>query len=113
MERRGTQRIPVGMYVEQMATGGSHRYFASDLSERGLYMERPVSSYVRHSKQVQLEIPLPGEESAPVWVAGEVVYDCFDGLFHGTAVRFTAMGQRDRCRLEQFLRGRDEAASAA
>lgn len=101
-ERRYAQRVPVGMYLDQLESGESHRYFANNLSESGLYMERPVASFVRHSKHVHLQIPLPGEEE-PLWAAAEVVYDCFDGLFHGTAVRFTGMGDRDRERLSSFL----------
>ena len=57
-------------------------------------MERPIDSFVRHSAEVQLEIPLPDGQREPIWASAEVVYDCFDSLFHGTAVRFTALGSR-------------------
>jgi hypothetical protein len=103
VERRRAPRIPVSVYLEQHVEGQSHRCFTSDLSLTGLYMERPIGSFVRHSARVQLEIPLPDGESEPVWASGEVVYDCFNALFHGTAVRFEAMGDRDRRRLSAFL----------
>jgi hypothetical protein len=103
VERRRAPRIPVSVYLEQHVEGQSHRCFTSDLSLTGLYMERPIGSFVRHSAKVQLEIPLPDGQSEPVWASGEVVYDCFNALFHGTAVRFEAIGDHDRQRLSAFL----------
>jgi PilZ domain len=103
VERRRAPRVPVSVYLEQHVEGQSHRCFTSDLSLTGLYMERPIGSFVRHSAKVQLEIPLPDGEGEPVWASGEVVYDCFNALFHGTAVRFEAMGDHDRQRLSAFL----------
>jgi hypothetical protein len=66
-------------------------------------MERPVASFVRHSTRVQLEIPLPDGREEPVRASAEVIYDCFDALFHGTAVRFTQMSREDQARLEGWL----------
>jgi hypothetical protein len=103
VERRRAPRVPVSVYLEQHVEGQSHRCFVNDLSLAGVYMERPIGSFVRHSAKVQLEIPLPDGESEPVWASGEVVYDCFNALFHGTAVRFEAMGDHDRQRLSAFL----------
>jgi hypothetical protein len=103
VDRRRAPRVPVSVYLEQHVEGQSHRCFTSDLSLTGLYMERPIGSFVRHSAKVQLEIPLPDGESEPVWASGEIVYDCFNALFHGTAVRFEAMGDHDRRRLSAFL----------
>lgn len=66
-------------------------------------MERPIASFVRHSAAIQLEIPLPDGQPEPLWASAEVVYDCFDALFHGTAVRFTGLGSQDQARLDAFL----------
>jgi hypothetical protein len=118
-ERRRAPRIPVSLYLEQHIEGQSHRCFMSDLSLTGLYMERPISSFVRHSTKVQLEIALPDGESEPVWASAEIVYDCFDSEFHGTAVRFETLAERDRRRLSEFLtcraveHARDKAVVAA
>jgi len=112
VDRRKAPRIPVSVYLEQHVEGQSHRCFTSDLSLTGLYMERPIGSFVRHSAKVQLEIPLPDGEGEPVWASGEVVYDCFNALFHGTAVRFEAMGDRDRRRLSAFLASASAAVAA-
>jgi hypothetical protein len=115
IDRRKAPRIPVSVYLEQHVEGQSHRCFTSDLSLTGLYMERPISSFVRHSAKVQLEIPLPDGSNEPVWASGEVVYDCFNALFHGTAVRFETMGDGDRQRLSAFLASHspEKAAVAA
>ena len=102
-ERRRAPRVPVSVYLQQHIEGQTHRCFMSDLSLTGLYMERPISSFVRHSTKVQLEIPIPDGQSEPVWASAEIVYDCFDSEFHGTALRFEAMGERDRQRLSAFL----------
>jgi hypothetical protein len=102
-ERRRSPRIPVSVYLQQHVEGQTHRCFTSDLSSTGLYMERPIESFVRHSTSVQLEIPLPDGDPDPVWASAEVVYDCFDALFHGTAVRFTALNRRDKERLDAFV----------
>ncbi len=111
-ERRRAPRVPVSVYLEQHIEGQRHRCFATNLSSTGLYMERPIESFVRHSTDVQLEIPVPDDEG-PLWASAEIVYDCFDSLFHGTAVRFKALSQQDHARLERWLSQSDSSASGA
>jgi hypothetical protein len=94
--------MPVGFYVEQIVEDEPHRSFMSDLSASGLYMERPFELLSRRSSVVQVELPLPGDET--LWAKCEVVYDRFDSLFHGTAVRFTAMARRHQRMLREWLR---------
>jgi hypothetical protein len=102
IERRSAPRFPVSVHIAQHVEGQTHRCVASNLSASGLYMERPIGSFVRHSADVELEIPLP-DGAAPLRTHAEIVYDCFDARFHGTAVRFTQMSVRDRERLQAFL----------
>lgn len=102
-DRRRAPRVPVSVYLQQHVEGQTHRCFSSNLSRSGLYMERPIASFVRHSAAIQLEIPLPDGQPEPLWASAEVVYDCFDALFHGTAVRFTGLGSQDQARLDAFL----------
>lgn len=66
-------------------------------------MERPIESFVRHSADVQLQIPIPDGVDEPVVANAEVVYDCFNALFHGTAVRFKSLSARDEKRLSRWL----------
>jgi hypothetical protein len=91
------------VYLQQHVEGHSHRCFSSNLSSTGLYMERPIASFVRHSASIELEIPLPDGEAEPVRASAEIVYDCFNAVFHGTAVRFTKLDSRDQARIDAFL----------
>jgi hypothetical protein len=102
VERRTAPRVPVSVYIEQHVEGQTHRCLASNLSLSGLYMERPISSFVRHSAEIELEIPLP-DGAEPVRAEAEIVYDCFNAQFHGTAVRFKRMSARDTARLCAFI----------
>lgn len=101
-DRRSAPRVAVSVTVQQHVEGQTHCCTATSLSLSGLYMERPIASFVRHSAEVQLEIPLP-DGAEPLWARAEIVYDCFRAQFHGSAVRFKQMSVRDRSRLQTFL----------
>lgn len=101
--RRCSERIPVGFYVDQIISDDPHRCFTTDLSPVGLYMERLAEPLRRSSNVVQLEIPLP-HTGDTLWAKAEVIYDRFDALFHGTAVRFTGMARPHRRLLRDWLR---------
>jgi len=101
--RRRSERLPVGFYVDQIVGEDPHRCFTTDLSAIGLYMERLVEPLQRSSSLVQLEIPLP-QTGDSIWAKGEVIYDRFDALFHGTAVRFTGMARFHQRLLREWLR---------
>lgn len=101
--RRRSQRLPVGFYVEQVVDDAPHRSFTTDLSAIGLYMERLAGPLQRSSRLIQVEIPLPQTGDA-LWASAEVVYDRVDALFHGTAVRFVAMARSHQRLLREWLR---------
>lgn len=101
-ERRRTDRIPVGFYVRQMVDGDPYRCFTTNLSTRGIFVERVLSPMERRSNVVQIEVPLPGLDDT-LWTRGEVVYDRFETLFHGTAIRFTGMANKHRRLLRSWL----------
>ncbi len=102
-ERRRAPRVPVSVSLAQRVEGQTHRCVAINLSNTGLYMERPIESFVRHSADVQLEIPIPDGHGEPVLANAEIIYDCFDALSHGTAVRFKSLSARDQARLANWL----------
>jgi hypothetical protein len=102
-ERRIAERVPLGIYVQQIIDGESHRCFATNISMSGIYVEHVTTRFVRTSRTVQLELPLV-EDAEPLWLAGEVIYDALDRLFVGSAIRFHAMAERDRGRLDAWLR---------
>jgi hypothetical protein len=101
--RRRSERHPVGFYVEQLIDDAPHRCFTSDLSSIGMFVERIASPLDRHCNRVQLEIPLPNTSDS-IWASGEVIYDRFDALFHGTAVQFTGMARAHQRLLREWLR---------
>jgi len=101
--RRRSERIPVGFYVDQIICDDAHRCFTTDLSAIGLYMERLAEPMQRNSTVVQLEIQLPSTTDS-IWAKAEVIYDRFDALFHGTAVRFTGMARMHQRLLREWLR---------
>jgi D-alanyl-D-alanine dipeptidase len=111
-ERRCAPRFPVSFSIHQHVQGQTHRCRASNLSATGLYMERPIDSFVRHSAEIALEIALP-DGAEPVRADAVIVYDCFDALSHGTAVRFQRMSSRDRVRLSAFLESGSQVAQRA
>jgi hypothetical protein len=115
VERRSAARVAVSVEIAQYVEGQTHRCLASNLSLSGVYIERPISSFVRHSTAVELRLSLPDGEGAPVCAQAEIVYDCFDLALHGSALRFTAMSARDRARLSAFVergRGGPDSSSA-
>jgi hypothetical protein len=66
-------------------------------------MERLAEPLERSSSLVQLEILLPATNDS-IWAKAEVIYDRFDSLFHGTAVRFTGMARTHQRWLREWLR---------
>jgi len=102
LERRKSRRVSLDSVIEQIVDDSPHRCRATNLSDTGLYMERPVAMLARRSNVVQIELPLPGTTDT-VWAKAEVVYDCFDDALHGTAVRFLEMAGADRARLERWV----------
>lgn len=100
--RRRSERLPVGFYVDQIVGNDLHRCFTTDLSALGIFVERVAEPLRRSSAIVQLEIPLP-EAGETLWAKGEVVYDRFDSLFHGTAIRFASMARAHQRMLREWL----------
>jgi PilZ domain len=112
IERRSAPRVAVSVSVQQHVEGETHHCTASSLSLSGLYMERPIDSFVRHSAEIELVIPLPDGQAA-LRTRAEIVYDCFRAHFHGTAVRFLELTARDRARLSAFLEPASSSEGAA
>jgi hypothetical protein len=101
--RRLAERVPVGFYVQQVVDDRPQRCFTADLSTLGVYLEKPIEPMGRSSNVVQVEIPLPNRKET-IWAKGEIVYDSFDPLFHGTAIRFTGMARLHQRMLREWLR---------
>jgi hypothetical protein len=92
----------MGFYVDQVIGDDLHRCFTTDLSALGMFVERVAEPLGRSSSVVQLEIPLP-DVGETLWAKGEIVYDRFDALFHGMAIRFAGMARAHQRLLREFL----------
>lgn len=104
-ERRRFERQPVGFYIHQLRDDQPHRYFATDLSLDGLYMEWPAQALNRSSPLLQLEIRLPRAcAQDAIWATAEVIHDRMDSLFHGSGVRFKALTSTHARWLRDWLR---------
>jgi hypothetical protein len=101
-DRRRQSRLPVAFYAQELVDDEPFRCFTTNLSAGGIYLERVLSPMERRSRTVQIEVPLPGTNDA-LWARGEVVYDRFDTIFHGMAIRFTAMARAHRRLLRTWL----------
>jgi hypothetical protein len=95
--------MPVAFYVEHCAGDVPYTAFATNLSVHGAYFEHLLSPMARRSHVLSIELPLPGNGET-LWARGEVVYERFGRLFHGTAVRFTSMAVAHRRELGAFVR---------
>src|SRR3989442_1339234 len=98
-ERRGSVRVPLGVYAQEALGPDLLRAFATDVSPSGIYVERVPGPDDRllhpYDARVQIEVPLPGTGES-IWAAARVVHDRTGGVFQGTALRFTAMARRHR-----------------
>ncbi len=98
-ERRGSVRVPLGVYAQEAVGEDLMRAFATDLSPSGIYLERAPGldelAFHPYDERVQLEVPLPGVGES-IWAGARVVHDRTGGIFQGTALRFTAMARRHR-----------------
>jgi len=101
-DRRRAERIAVGFYMQQLVDDEVHHCFTTNLSATGAFLERRSVPLRRRRSVVQLELPLPGTSDS-LWAKGDVIYDCFDGLFHGSAVHFTGMARPHRRMLREWI----------
>jgi hypothetical protein len=94
-ERRGLVRAPVARPVVVRRPTGEQRTFALDLSTGGVLVAGPSDLMV--GELIELQMDLDG----PVRARAEVVRDAPNGM---KGLRFAALGDADRDRLERFVR---------
>ena len=98
-ERRRSQRVPVQMWVEEVAD--RHRVFrrAGNLSSGGLHLDKTIPIAVGTS--IKLQFTLPGDAEA-IEVQGDVVaIDADEEL--GMGVKFTTLTPEAAARIEHYL----------
>lgn len=99
-ERRGSQRIPVEMWVEESTERELYFQRGANLSLGGIFLERTIP----HSKGtvVSLQFTLP-EETTPIRVKGEIVNVGESAADLGMGIKFLDLTEADRARIEQFI----------
>lgn len=107
----------MGLFVREIVGESSYSSFVMNLSKGGILLERPSSAVAEQAEAVQLEIRLPDPngrpDSDPVWGLAHVVHTHNDappsetcepsGAYRRSALRFSAMAEAHRVRLERWL----------
>ena len=111
-DRRQEKRVEVGLFVREIVGDASYSSFVMNLSPGGILLERPPGIVDNDHAAVQLEIRLPDgqgrPDSDPVWglahvVHNDMVSDIVLGGVRRSALRFSAMADAHRQRLERWL----------
>lgn len=103
----------MGLFVREIVGEATYSSFVMNLSTGGILLERPCTM-AAPTGPVQLEIRLPDErgrpDADPVWGLAQVVYDeqrvdepAEPSGFRRSALRFSAMADAHRDRLETWL----------
>lgn len=101
-DRREHPRHPVDLPLVQLIDDRRVDGVVSDISLTGLHVCRLVGPFARSSRQIRLEVTLPGLPE-PLCADGEVVYDAIGPVLHETGVRFVALGSAEARRLGDWL----------
>jgi hypothetical protein len=107
-ERRDLERVPLEIFLDEYVDDRPHRALTSNVSATGLYMHRVarpgrVPELQRHTRNVQLELRLPGTHDS-IWARGHIRYDELGhDLVHGTGVELIDMARGHRRLLQDYL----------
>jgi hypothetical protein len=103
--RRDERRIPVESFYTEYVSERAYRGLITNVSDRGLRVQRLLRPGARMSRVVQLEFELPGTQEL-IWAKGEA---CFDELeiaafgpdgrgpsatLHSSGIRITALAEK-------------------
>jgi hypothetical protein len=114
--RRGDDRLPLALFLNQYVEERLQRVVTSNLSPTGMHVHRvynprkPQAPFSREHRFVQVELALPGTGET-IWARGEVRHDelvLTDGvsaapLVHGTGILLRDMARGHRRLLMDWL----------
>ncbi|MDZ4694697.1 MAG: PilZ domain-containing protein [Deltaproteobacteria bacterium] len=98
-DRRSSQRVPVTMWVEEINDGTQVFRRAGNLSAGGMYLDKTIPMPM--GTIVNLKFTLPGQ-TEPLQLGGTIVSIDPD-LELGMGVKFTAIDDASRLRIEKYL----------
>jgi hypothetical protein len=105
-DRRVDLRLPVEICVHHFLSEGQYLGLTRDVSEKGIYVSRlPKEAedlLTWQGRLMQLEFSLPGTGEM-IWAKGQVCYNDVDGTLHGLGIRLTAMAERHRRALREYV----------
>jgi c-di-GMP-binding flagellar brake protein YcgR len=111
-ERRDTERVPLGLLLNELVGERMNRAMAVNVSPTGLYLDRLFGNRQlqlgREERTVQLEFTLPSS-SESIWALAEVCFDNVNSVrddlvvMHGTGVRFLAMAKKHERLIVDFV----------
>src|SRR5688572_13694580 len=98
-DRRSSGRVPVQLWVDEHAEGGTYFQRATNLSQNGLFLEGTLPH--PPGTEIVLDVMLPGD-SEPVRVRGSVTAPT-KRRPRGMGVRFLDLPEAERARLLNYL----------
>jgi hypothetical protein len=101
-DRRTSQRVAMQLYVNEFIADRPYRGLVTNVSPRGLFVNRVLSPHDRRSKVVAVEFELPGTTDS-IWGRGEVRFDSIDGLCHGTGIELTGLARSHARLLRDYV----------
>jgi c-di-GMP-binding flagellar brake protein YcgR len=113
-DRRGGERVPLQLLVNEYVGERLQRGYVSDVSPTGLYLDRVFGAshdrlqLGRDERMVQLEFELPATNES-IWALAEIRHDRVGTprgertMVHGTGMRFTAMARKHERLISDFV----------
>ena len=103
-DKRTTQRRPLNIYVNKIIDEQVFMCRATDVSTEGIYLSSLIEPEL-DGKKVGVEFSL-SPKGEVMWAAGEVVREGMRGGARGSGIRFTAIPEAYKARLERFVEAR-------
>lgn len=100
-EHRKSPRAPLDVYLNKVVGEDLFMCRATDISAEGIYLSSLIEPDWDGSR-VALEFALPGSQEV-IWAGGEVVRDGLRGQAEGAGIRFTALPDRYRRLIEDYV----------
>lgn len=100
--RRGDFRVNLQMFLNEHVADKAFRCMSTNISSRGLFINRLLQPQPRERPVVGLEFELPGTGEV-IWARGEIRRDRRDRYFHGTGVEFTGMARLHQQMIRDYV----------
>lgn len=109
MERRGSPRVRVEMFLNQYIRDLAFRALATNLSPTGLLIQKLLEPSIPLCRVVSVEFEIPGSGEI-VWARAEPRFDTLDQSFHISGLTFTGMASKHERLLREFVVARGRAS---